>query len=168
MVVLAVAGVAREALSGWGIKEHPIMKVSDVMTRDVFMARPDETLRQVAARMAEKDVGFLPVRDDECLIGAITDRDIVIRALAAGKDGTALVRDIMTSDVKYCFEDQDMTDIAMNFGANQLRRMPVVDRNKRLVGVITLADEALKDDARMAGGALREVVAHHGGAPGGH
>lgn len=138
------------------------MKVSEVMSRNVVLARPDETLQQVAARMAAQDLGFLPVRDNDRLIGAITDRDMVVRALAEGKDGTTLVRDIMTSDVKYCFEDEDTSDVALNLGENQLRRLPVVDRNKRLVGVVTLADEALKDDSALAGGALREVVARTG------
>lgn len=134
------------------------MKVADCMTRHVALARPEETLQEVAVRMAKEDVGFLPVRDDTRLVGIITDRDIAIRAVAQGKGGQTRVADIMTHDVKYCFDDDDMDFVAKNMGDNQLRRMPVVDRNKRLVGVITLADEALKDNPAIAGRALRFVV----------
>lgn len=134
------------------------MKAADAMTRHVALARPEETVQAAAVRMAQEDVGFLPVRDDTRLVGIITDRDIAIRAVARGKSGQTLVRDIMTCDVKYCFDDDDMDFVAKNMGENQLRRMPVVDRKKRLVGVVTLADEALKDSPAIAGRALRLVV----------
>lgn len=134
------------------------MKVSQAMTRDVQMARPDESLQDVARRMAEQDIGFLPVGDDERLVGTITDRDIVVRAVAQGRGGSTRVSDAMTPDVKYCFEDEDMEHVIQNMGDIQVRRLPVVDRNKRLVGVVTLADGALKDDPSTAGIALNGVV----------
>jgi len=134
------------------------MKVSEVMTRDVCLARPDETLQQVADRMAAKDIGFMPVGDDERLLGTITDRDIVVRAVAKGLDGGTLVRDAMTRDVKYCYDDEEMDHVVQNMGNIQVRRLPVVDRNKRLVGVVSLADGALKDDPEAVGIALTGIT----------
>ncbi|MGO4677999.1 CBS domain-containing protein [Bosea sp. 2YAB26] len=134
------------------------MKVSEAMTRGAHIARPDETLQAVSRRMAEEDIGFLPVGDVDRLVGTITDRDIVVRALAEGRDGLALVRDVMTRDVKYCFEDEEMDHVIHNMGDNQIRRLPVVDRNKRLVGVVSLADGALKDSPETAGDALTDIV----------
>jgi CBS domain-containing protein len=134
------------------------MKVSEVMTRDVCLARPDETLQEIAKRMATKDIGFMPVGDDERLVGTITDRDIVVRALAQGLDGTTLVRDAMTRDVKYCFDDEEMDHVIQNMGNIQVRRLPVVDHNKRLVGVVSLADGALKDDPEAVGIAMTGIA----------
>lgn len=134
------------------------MKVSEAMTRGARIARPDETLQAVSRRMAEEDIGFLPVGDDDRLVGTITDRDIVIRAVAEGRDGGTLVRDVMTRDVKYCFEDEEMDRVIHNMGDNQIRRLPVVDRNKRLVGVVSLADGALKVSPETAGVALTDIV----------
>lgn len=134
------------------------MKVSEAMTRGARIARPDETLQLVSRRMAEEDIGFLPVGDEDRLVGTITDRDIVIRAVAEGRDGWTLVRDVMTRDVKYCFEDEEMESVIHNMGDNQIRRLPVVDRNKRLVGVVSLADGALKGNPETAGEALTEIV----------
>lgn len=134
------------------------MKVSQAMTRGAQIAGPNETLQEVARRMAAEDIGFLPVGDDDRLVGTITDRDIVVRAVAQGRDGTALVRDAMTRDVKYCFEDDDMDHVMHNMAHIQVRRLPVVDRDKRLVGVVSLADGALKDDPEAAGLAFTGVV----------
>lgn len=134
------------------------MKVSDAMTRGASIARPNETLMQIARRMAAEDIGFMPVGDDDRLVGAITDRDIAIRAVAEGRSHDTAVRDIMTREVKYCFEDEDMDHVVQNMGDIQLRRLPVVDRDKRLVGVISLADGALKDSPETVGIALSGVV----------
>lgn len=138
------------------------MNVSDVMTRGAHIARPQQTLQEVARLMAEQDIGFLPVGDDDRLVGAITDRDIVIRAIARGRDSDTLVRDVMTTDVKYCFEDEEMDHVVQNMGNVQLRRLPVVNRDKRLVGVVSLADGALKDDPEAVGVALTGVVMPNG------
>jgi uncharacterized protein (DUF2267 family)/CBS domain-containing protein len=134
------------------------MKVAEVMTRDVQMASPDDTLQEVAKRMVGDDVGFLPVRENDRLVGTITDRDIVARAVAQGKGGQARVREVMTPDVKYCFEDEDVEHVVQNMGDIQVRRLPVVDRNKRLVGVISLADVARKHDPSAVGVAMTGVV----------
>lgn len=101
--------------------------------------------------MAVDDVGFLPVGENDRLVGTITDRDIVVRAVAEGKDGNATVRDVMTKDVKYCFEDEDIEHVAQNMGDIQVRRLPVLNRDKRVVGVVSLADAALKEDPATAG-----------------
>ncbi|CAN7624633.1 CBS domain-containing protein [Bosea sp. LjRoot237] len=134
------------------------MKVSDVMTKGAEIARPDETLQQIARRMVSEDIGFMPVGDDDHLVGMITDRDIVIRAVAEGRDARTPVREIMTKDIKYCFEDEDMDHVVQNMGDIQVRRLPVVNRDKRLVGVVSLADGALKDSSEQAGIALSGIV----------
>jgi CBS domain-containing protein len=134
------------------------MKVADLMTPKVHLARPGESLRKVAKRMAADGVGFLPVGENDRLVGTITDRDIVVRAVAEGKDGNATVADVMTRDVKYCFDDEEIEDVVQNMGDIQVRRLPVVDRDKRLVGVISLADAVLKDDPATVGVALTGVV----------
>lgn len=134
------------------------MKVSDAMSRDVQIVSPEDTLESVAKLMAAHDLGFLPVGEQDRLVGTITDRDIVLRALAQGKGGSARVRDAMTRDVKYCYEDEDMTHVVQNMGDIQVRRLPVVNRDKRLVGVVSLADAASKDDPEAAGIALTGVV----------
>jgi CBS domain-containing protein len=134
------------------------MKVSEVMTPNVCIANPDDSLKQVAELMAQQDIGFLPVGDMDRLVGTITDRDIVVRGVANGHDASTKVRAVMTKDVKYCYDDQELDDVIQNMGDIQVRRLPVVDRDKRLVGVVSLADAALKDDPETAGVGLMGVV----------
>jgi len=138
------------------------MRVSEAMTRDVYVANPDETIQQAAIAMAGLDAGVLPVGDDDRLIGMITDRDIAIRAVAGGKGPDARVRDVMTTDVKYCFDDQEIEDVTLNMGEIQVRRMPVVDRHKRLVGILSLGGVAVIDGDGVAGEAL-SLVSRPGG-----
>lgn len=134
------------------------MRVAEAMTRDVCIANPDQSLIDAAKMMAEEDCGVLPVGENDQLVGMITDRDIVIRALAQGKDGQTRVRDIMTDDVKYCYEDDDIDDVARNMGDLQVRRLPVVNRDKRLCGIISLGDIAVSDnEIETAGEALSEI-----------
>jgi CBS domain-containing protein len=116
------------------------MKVRDCMTRDVRTARPDQSLREVALEMLESDIGVLPVEDGERLIGMITDRDIATRAVAMGLGPDTKVRNVMSKEVLYCFADHDIDDVAENMADIQVRRLPVVDNDKRLVGLITIAD----------------------------
>lgn len=139
-----------------------MMKVADVMSRSVELADPDQTISDIATAMARKDLGFMPVGDKERLVGAITDRDIVTRCVAAGKDGTSRVRDVMTKDVKYCFDDEELDHVLANMGENKVRRMPVVDRDKRLVGVVSLADAAQDFSIADAGAALSKVASPGG------
>jgi|SRR5688572_3794041 CBS domain-containing protein len=123
------------------------MKVSEAMTHDVRIANPGETIRQAARMMAEIDAGALPVSENDRLVGMITDRDIAVRAVAVGKSPDTPIRDVMSSeDVCYCFDDQDIGEVAANMGDIKVRRLPVVDRNKRLVGILSLGDIALADN----------------------
>ena len=118
------------------------MRVAETMTRDVRVAKCDQSISEVARMMADCDCGVVPVEENDRLVGMITDRDLVIRALAQGKAGETKVREIMSADVKYCFEDEDLDDVAHNMGDLQVRRLPVVSRDKRLVGILSLGDIA--------------------------
>jgi uncharacterized protein (DUF2267 family)/CBS domain-containing protein len=133
-------------------------KVADVMARNVRLASPNDTLADVARQMVDEDVGFLPVGENDRLVGAISDRDIVARAVAQGKDGQSRVREAMTEGVEYCFEDDSLDDVVQDMSDMQIRRLPVVNRNKRLVGVVSLADAAMKYDPAVAGVAMCGVV----------
>ena len=133
------------------------MKVSEIMTRDVCIARPDHTIEDVARMMLAIDAGLLPVGDDDRLLGTITDRDIAVRAVAEGKGPKTLVSEVMSQDVKYCFEDEDSAHVAQNMGELQVRRLPVLNRDKRLVGILSLGDVAAQDEDEKAGQALEEI-----------
>lgn len=132
------------------------MRVSQVMTRDVRVASPGQSIREVARMMGDVNTGFLPVGENDRLIGTITDRDIALRAVAAGKGPDTPVREVMTQDVKYCYEDDSLDQVARNMADIKVRRLPVMDRSKRLVGVIALGDmvqgknQAGKNAASMA------------------
>ena len=119
------------------------MKVSEAMTNDVRIANPDDTIREAAQTLAELDAGALPVGEDDKLVGMITDRDIAIRAIAEGKGPDTKVRDVMTPDVKYCFDDQEIDEVQKNMGENRVRRMAVINHDKRLVGILSFADIVL-------------------------
>ena len=135
------------------------MKIGNCMTRDVHIASPDQTLRDAAITMASLDAGVLPVGENDRLVGMITDRDIAIRAVGEGKGPDTPIREVMTRDVKYCFEDDDLADVAKNMGDEQVRRLPVVNRDKRLVGVVSLADIAGADSSgKKTGKAIKEVT----------
>jgi CBS domain-containing protein len=133
------------------------MRISEAMTRDVHLARPDQTIQDAAKLMAEIDSGALPVTDGDRLIGMVTDRDLAIRAVAQGKGPQTSVREVMSPDVKYCFDDEDTEEVAHNMADIQMRRLPVVNRDKRLVGIISLGDLATSEGARPAGEALKGI-----------
>jgi CBS domain-containing protein len=139
------------------------MKVSEAMTRDVRVANPNHTVQQAAELMAQLDVGSLPVGEKDKLVGMITDRDIAIRGVAKGKGPEARVRDVMTDDVKYCFDDQDLEEVTQNMGDIKVRRLPVVDRDKRLVGILSLGDVATSEEAMISAEALNKI-SKRGGA----
>jgi CBS domain-containing protein len=138
------------------MRQEVAMKVSEAMTWDVRVASPDETIRQAAKTMASLDAGVLPVGENDHLIGMITDRDIAIRGIAQGKGPKAKVRDVMTEDVKYCFEDQEVDEVTRNMADIQVRRLPVLNRDKHLVGILSLGDIASRD-GKDAGEALRGI-----------
>ena len=133
------------------------MKVSDAMSRDVQLASPTQSIRDAARTMAKIDAGALPVGENDRLIGVITDRDIAIRAVAQGKAPTTKVRDVMSQEVLYCFEDQDLDDVAHNMADMKIRRLPVVNREKRLVGIISFGDLARNEDASTTGNTISEI-----------
>jgi CBS domain-containing protein len=134
------------------------MKVSDCMTPEVLTVRPDENLRTVARLMLEADIGALPVADGERLVGMITDRDIAVRAVASGLGPNAQVQDVMTSEVLYCYGDADVEDVAENMGEIQVRRLPVVDSDKQLIGIISTGDLARETDGEVCALALMGVA----------
>jgi CBS domain-containing protein len=129
------------------------MKVKDAMTRDVHLASPNETVQQAARLMASLDAGALPVGDNDRLIGMITDRDIAVKGIAQGKGPDAKIREVMTADVKYCFDDQDLEEVTRNMADIQVRRLPVLNHDKRLVGIISLGDIAVMKGSKANGAA---------------
>jgi CBS domain-containing protein len=134
------------------------MQVKDAMTTDVELASPNQTIRQAALLMGKTDCGALPVAEKDSLVGMITDRDIAIRAVAAGKGPKTPVKDIMSAEVLYCYEDQTLEEVADNLGDQKVRRLPVMNREKRLVGILSLGDMARKGDgADPAGDALKAI-----------
>lgn len=133
------------------------MKVADCMSTDVRIANPTQTLKQVAQTMAEIDCGVLPVADGDRLVGMITDRDITIRAVAKGLNPDALVKDVMTTEVLYTYEDQDVGEVLRNMGDIKVRRLPVVNRDKRLVGIVSLSDMCSGGE-RPAGDTLHQIA----------
>ena len=134
------------------------MRVSEAMTREVRVANPGQSIREVAKIMAEIDAGAMPVGDNDRLVGMITDRDIAIRAVALGKGPDTPVRDVMsTEQVLYCYEDEELDHVAKNMGSEQVRRLPVVNRDKRLVGIVSFGDVA-QTEARSASKAVKGVT----------
>ena len=134
------------------------MKVRDAMTAHPVTCAPETTLRDAARMMRETDCGALPVvGPDGYPIGVVTDRDITIRAVAEGKSPTTKVGDVMSHEVLYCFDDQELDDIAQNMAEMKVRRLPVVNRDKRLVGIISLGDLARREDSRTAGQTISEI-----------
>ena len=130
------------------------MKVGELMTSDVELVQPDDTLQTAAKMMADLDTGALPVGENDKLVGMITDRDITIRAVAEGRapDQTK-VRDAMSEHIRFCFEDEDTRDVGRKMGEWAVRRLPVLNRDKRLVGMVSLGDLATggaQDDSRKA------------------
>ena len=121
------------------------MKVRDILTPDAAVIHPDASLCEAAKRMHDMDIGMLPVCDGERLVGALTDRDIVIRAVARGYDPVHTpVKEVMTGRIHYCFEDDDVEHAAGIMEQRQIRRLPVLDSRKRLCGIVSLGDLAVR------------------------
>lgn len=137
------------------------MKIRDLMTPDVRTITPDASIREAARLMAEADIGALPVSSGDRLTGMVTDRDIVIRAIAVGKT-EATVGEVMSHEVLYCRDEDEVTDVCENMSELQIRRLPVVNSDKRLVGIVSLADIADNAEAEEAGEAL-EAITRPGG-----
>lgn len=133
------------------------MKVRDVMSNDVQVARPDDRLQEIAMRMQSGDFGFMPVADGDRLVGTVTDRDIVVRGVARGLDSAATAGEVMTHDVTSVRDDADLKTVLETMGGRQIRRLPVVDKNERLVGVISLGDLSTRVKEKYAGAALEDI-----------
>lgn len=136
-------------------------QIKDIMSTDCKWVAPEMSIGQAARIMADQDFGFLPVGENNRLIGTVTDRDIVVRAVADNCDPqTTSVRDIMTPQTLYCYEDQDVEEICENMAEMKVRRMPVMDRNKKLVGVVSLGDLAQITNPFQIGEAEHDITAH--------
>jgi len=161
------AGGAAAAASGVAAPRRPsqpvttcrgnAMKVNEVMTRSVCVASPRMSIAKAAQMMADCDSGILPVGEEDRLVGMITDRDIAIRAVARGRPHETAVREVMSHEVLYCYDDEDIDDVARNMADQQVRRLPVVNRDKRLVGIVSLGDLSLHSRAEDAGEAIAAI-----------
>jgi CBS domain-containing protein len=155
-VAMNFKSLARQVVNLY-INRRNIMQVADVMTRDVRVSSPDQSIIEAAKMMEEYDCGALPVAENDKLVGMATDRDIVVRALAQGKTGETKISEIMTQDIKYCYEDEDVEEVARNMGELQVRRLPVVSRDKRLVGIVTIGALSQSGDKQAAADALSDI-----------
>lgn len=134
------------------------MNVSEVMSAEAYVASPDETVQGAAQLMADLGTGVLPIGEGDRLMGVITDRDITIRVVAAGRDIAATrVRDVMSPEVYCCFEDEDVDEAAQRMSDWQVRRLPVLNAHKQLVGIVSLGDLARRTPAEVSAGALQGI-----------
>jgi CBS domain-containing protein len=135
------------------------MQLSDIMTSNPLVLGPDTMLREAAQKMRDLDSGVMPVGENDRLVGMLTDRDITVRATADGKDpNTTPVRDVMTSDVIYCFADDDVELAARKMEEHQIRRLIILNRDKRLVGIASLGDLAVYAPSNRLAGEVTEAV----------
>jgi len=119
------------------------MLIKDCMTKQVEVGNPSMSLTEVARKMNDGDFGILPIVENDRIVGMVTDRDIAVRGIAQGRDPNKLqVNDVMSKHVFYCYEDQSMEEVSQNLGKNQVRRLPVLNRQKRLVGMLSIGDLA--------------------------
>ncbi len=138
------------------------MKVKKAMHKGVVWVKPDTPLMEIAKKMQQEDVGALPVGENDRLIGMVTDRDIVCRGVAAGHDIAKLTaRDVMTKGVTWCKEDSEMEDALELMEKNKIRRLPVIDGNKRMVGILSLGDISHAATRRLTFEMVKAISAHH-------
>ena len=138
------------------------MKVKDVMHSGATCVEPSTSVREVAKHMRDNDVGAIPVRSDSQLVGIVTDRDIACRAVADGGNlGTLTAKDIMTKNVICCSPDDDVTVAIKTMEAKKIRRLPVTDSHKAMLGMLTLGDISHKATKELSGEVLRAVSGHH-------
>ena len=135
------------------------MKIADVMSDSVETVKPDQSIREAAGFMLRADAGSIPVCDGERLVGMVTDRDIAVRAVAEGMGPETPGRETMSGEVLYCFDDDDVEDVAAKMSENQVRRMPVVSRDgQRLVGIVSLGDISRSNEHDIAALALDGIT----------
>ena len=133
-------------------------QLKDLMSRDVKVVSPDATVDEAARTMRDGDFGMLPVGENDRMIGAISDRDIAIRAVAEGKGPATKVRDVMSTGICWAYEDDTVESAAKLMSERQVRRLPVVNRDKRLVGIVALGDFAVdSSEIRPAAEALAKI-----------
>jgi CBS domain-containing protein len=142
-------------------ERRPIMDLRDIMTRNVEVVSAGASLKNAAKKMKDLDVGLIPVCDGDRLKGVLTDRDITIRATADGRDPSKTkVSEVMSTDLAYCLEDQEVEEAVSVMEARQIRRLPIVNQDKRLIGIISLADIAVHvGDRDLSGETLEEISA---------
>jgi len=134
------------------------MKISEIMTTNVECVAPDSSIADLASKMKTLDVGFLAVCDNDRIAGTVTDRDIVIRGIAGRDDIKSLkARDVMTKDVHWCFEDDEVTNVAEQMRENEVRRMLLLNRDKRLVGVVSIGDISKVEESE-SGKTLKDIA----------
>ena len=133
------------------------MKIHEIMTKEVHVAGPEQSIREAARIMAQYDAGALPVGNDDRLLGIITDRDIAVRAVALGKSPDTPVAAVMSREVLYCFEDEDVEHVVRNMGDIKVRRLPVMNRQKRLVGIVSLGDLSHTARPAVTGNAVADI-----------
>jgi CBS domain-containing protein len=135
--------------------------IKDVMSRDVQVISPDAPITEAARCMRDGDFGMMPVGENDRMVGSISDRDIVVRALAEGRDGNVKVRDVMSQGIHWAYEDESVERATAIMGEHQIRRLPIVNRDKRLVGIVALGDLAAKKAKPVqAAKALGDISAH--------
>jgi CBS domain-containing protein len=137
------------------------MKIREIMSNAVHMLGRDASVREAALMMQREDIGSVPINDGDRLVGMVTDRDIVLRAVAKGMDVQTPVSEVMSDGVRYCYEDESVDDVARNMADLGVRRLPVVDRNKRLVGFVSLSNIASADDAGATEDLLQGTAQPH-------
>ena len=137
------------------------MKISEIMTRDVETITPDQSICEAACAMARVDCGAILVHDGDRLVGMVTDRDITVRGVAEGMESDTPVSQVMSENIRYCFEDEDVQHVAENMADIQMRRLPVLDRNKRLVGIVSLGNFASCTNQNAGTTVLRGVATAH-------
>lgn len=132
--------------------------IKDLMSRDVQVISPDATIAEAAQRMRDGGFGMMPVGEKDRMIGSISDRDIAVRAVAEGMGGDAKVRDVMSDHIRWAYEDESVERAAAIMGEYQIRRLPIVSREKRLVGIVALGDIAVRErEPAPAAEALCEI-----------
>lgn len=138
------------------------MKVKEAMHRGVAWVAPDTSVRELAKLMRDQDIGALPIGENDKLIGMVTDRDIVCRGLVNGRDAASLTaRDVMTPSIVWCRDEEDLDDAMRIMESKRIRRLPVIDKNKRMVGMLSLGDVSHAGKANLSGEVLQAVSAHH-------
>ena len=138
------------------------MKVKDIMHTGVAWVGPETSVFEIAQKMRDEDIGAVPIGENDRLVGMVTDRDIVCRGLAGTKDCRQLIaRDVMSKPIVYARIDEDIEDALHLMGKNRIRRLPVIDENERLAGMLSLGDISAKAGSDLTGEVMRSVSSHH-------